>query len=73
MKCKVLVRPSGAYNGEVWPPVGETIELPDTVAEAMAKAGNVEIVKAPAKKAAEGSEKRPAATKAAETRKGSGS
>lgn len=69
-KCKVLVRPTGAYDGKVWPQVGETVDLPDHVAEAMARSGNVEIVKTPAKKAAEPSkaEKRPATHKAAESR-----
>jgi hypothetical protein len=71
-KVKVLVRPLGGYNGEVWPEVGETIDLPDHVAEGMAKAGNVELVKTPAKTAAakpNDSEKRPASAKGVETRK----
>ena len=72
MKCKVLVRPTGSYNGQEWPEVGETIDLPDTVAEGMVKSGNVEIVKAPAAKTAQsgGAEKRPAAPKNVESRKG---
>ncbi len=70
-KCKVLVQPLGGYNGEVWPEVGEAIELPDHIAKGMVEAGNVEIVKAPAKKTAESdAEKRPAASKNVETRKG---
>lgn len=70
MKCKILVRPIGGYNGAPWPEVGETIDLPDHVAEGMARSGNVEIVKTPAKKAAEPpkAEKRPAVHKAAESR-----
>jgi hypothetical protein len=90
MKCKILVRPSGSYNGEEWPEVGETIDLPTSVAEGMAVTGIVEIVSSAAQKAAEKKaadadpdhappvdaplldepEKRPASTKAVETRPG---
>lgn len=69
-KCKVLVRPTGAYNGEAWPAVGETIDLPDSVAEGMARSGNVEIVKesAPDKPAEGAAESRPAPKKSTESR-----
>lgn len=68
MKCKILVRPTGAYNGAVWPAVGETIDLPDAIAESMAAAGDVEIVKAAAKTTEPKVETRPASKKDVETR-----
>jgi len=52
MKVKIRIRPTGAYNGEVWPEVGETIDLPDHVARGMAASGLVEITNASAQKAA---------------------
>jgi hypothetical protein len=59
MKVKIVNRPSGILNGQPWPEVGEEIDLPDVVAEGMADAGAVEIVKAkPAKKAAAKPEKK---------------
>lgn len=70
MKVKILTRPTGLLNGEEWPKVGETVDLPDSVAEDMVKAGHVE--KVAAKKAAakpEKAEKRPAAKADVETRK----
>ena len=70
MKVRILVRPTGLLNGAEWPKVGETVDLPDAVAEGMVKAGHVE--KAAAKKAAakpEKAEKRPAAKADVETRK----
>lgn len=58
-KVKVVKQPSGLINTQPWPEVGETVELPDTVAEDMAEAGWVEVLKV---------EKRPAAKKAEEKR-----
>ncbi|WP_125777189.1 hypothetical protein [Antribacter gilvus] len=46
MKVRVKVRPSGLINGRVWPEVGETIDLPDSVVVGMLNAGQVEAVKA---------------------------
>lgn len=60
---RIKVRPTGLINGREWPPVGETIDLPDAVAEGMAGAGHVEIVKDEPKV-----EKRPAPTKRVEKR-----
>lgn len=65
MKVRIKVQPSGLLNSEPWPEVGETIDLPDAVAETMAGAGAVEIVKAAPKKV----EKRPAPKADVETRK----
>lgn len=58
-KVKIVKQPSGLINTQPWPEVGETVELPDTVAEDMAEAGWVEVLKV---------EKRPAAKKAEEKR-----
>jgi hypothetical protein len=71
MKVKIVNRPSGILNGQPWPEVGEEIDLPDIVAEGMADAGAVEIVKAkPAKKAAAKKAETATASKAkVETRK----
>jgi hypothetical protein len=60
-KVRILVRPTGCLNGAVWPQVGETTDLPDAVAQDMASAGTVEVVKV---------EKRPAPTAKVEKRKG---
>jgi hypothetical protein len=49
-KVRILVRPSGLINGVEWPEVGQTIDLPDAVADGMVKVGDVERVAA--KKAA---------------------
>jgi hypothetical protein len=62
-KVRIVVRPTGSINGADWPEVGKTIDLPDVVAEAMASAGNVEVVAV---------EKRPAPTKGVEKRGGRG-
>jgi hypothetical protein len=71
-KYTVKVQPLGLLNGNPWPEVGETIELPDAVAKGMVAAGHLEDVK-PAKKAAAKSEdrveKRPASKANVETRK----
>lgn len=64
-KVKIKVQPTGLLNGQYWPEVGETVDLPDAVAEAMAEAGHVEPVKA-----ADKVEKRPAPTKGVEKRGG---
>lgn len=62
MKVRVLIPPTGIYNGRPWPAKGETIDLPDHVAEGMIGAGNVERVEEPKV------EKRPASTKGVEKR-----
>lgn len=59
MKVKIVKRPSGLLNTQEWPEVGETVDLPDVVAQDMAEAGWVEALKV---------EKRPAAKKAEEKR-----
>jgi hypothetical protein len=78
MKVRIKVQPSGLLNAEPWPEAGETIDLPDAVAEEMIASGALEAIKekpakkAAAKKAAEPAdkvEKRPASTKGVETRK----
>lgn len=58
-KVRVVVRPTGCINGADWPEVGQTVEVPDVVAESMAAAGHVEVVV----------EKRPAPRKGVENRK----
>jgi hypothetical protein len=72
MKVRVINPPSGLLNSRPWPAAGEEIDLPDAVAETMAGAGDVEIVKAKpaAKKATKAAEKRPASKADTETRKG---
>lgn len=72
-KVRILVRPSGLINGVDWPAVDEVMDLDDAVAEGMAAAGVVEVVKdkpkTPAKKqAAAKVETRPAPTKGVEKR-----
>lgn len=62
-KVRVLVQPTGCINGNYWPEVGGELELPDQVAEDMAAAGWVEVVKAVKKV-----EKRPASTAKVEKR-----
>ena len=42
MKVRIKIRPTGLYNGQYWPKVGETIDLPDAVAVGMLKAKQVE-------------------------------
>ena len=63
-KVEIVTKPSGLINGRDWPEPGETLELPDDVAESMAAAGAVKLVKSAAKKV----ETRPAATENVETR-----
>ena len=46
MKVRIKIQPSGPYNGEPWPPVGEVIDLPDHVALGMLQSGSVTAVKA---------------------------
>lgn len=41
MKVQIKVQPSGAYNGAPWPEKGETIDLPDHIAEGMLESGFV--------------------------------
>ncbi|NUR81002.1 MAG: hypothetical protein HOQ21_11225 [Dermatophilaceae bacterium] len=73
MKVRIKVRPSGLINLREWPEVGETIDLPDDVAEGMIASGDVEAVKdekkPAAKTAAKKAETRPASSKSTETRK----
>lgn len=57
MKVNIKVRPTGTINGQPWPEVGETIDLPDVVAEGMSDW--VEAAKV---------EKRPASRKGVEKR-----
>ena len=45
MQVRIEVRPTGGYNGEAWPAVGEVIDLPDHVALGMLQAGHVSAVK----------------------------
>ena len=69
-KVEVVTQPSGLLNGRPWPEVGESLELPDVVAESMVEAGWVKDVKPAAKTAAADKvEKRPAAKADTETRK----
>lgn len=75
MNVRIIEQPSGLLNGVAWPAAGETIDLPDEVAEGMIGAGQVERVKEqakPAKKAAakppSAEEKRPASTAKVEKR-----
>jgi hypothetical protein len=35
MKVRIKVRPTGYINGQSWPAVGETMDLPQVVAESM--------------------------------------
>ena len=44
MKVQIKVRPTGAYNGQPWPQIGEQIELPDHVAVGMLASGLVTAV-----------------------------
>lgn len=64
MKVTVKVRPTGLYNGQEWPAVGESMDLPDLVADSMIGAGLVVAAKEAPK-----TEKRPASTDKVETRK----
>lgn len=45
MRVRIMVRPTGAYNGAEWPQVGEVIDLPEHVAVGMLNAGSVEAVR----------------------------
>lgn len=49
MKVRIKIQPSGLYNGQPWPAVGKTIELPDHVAVGMLNSKLVEPIKAGAK------------------------
>lgn len=73
-KVRIIVRPTGAINGQYWPAKGECIDLPDAVAVSMVAAGHVELVPDEKPKAAEKPaakiEKRPAPTRSVESRKG---
>lgn len=66
MRVRIIVRPTGLLNGQEWPAVGQTIDLPKVVAEGMAEAGDVEVV---VEKASEKpAEKRPERQAAVEKR-----
>jgi hypothetical protein len=69
MKARVKVQPTGLLNGEAWPEAGETVNLPDSVAKDMIGSGDLEEIKAPAKKAEKKVEKAVALTAKVETRK----
>lgn len=71
-KVRIIVRPTGLINGQEWPEAGQTMDLPKSVAEGMAAAGDVEIVAdaKPVDKTAAKVEKRPAPKANVETRKG---
>lgn len=58
-RVRVVVQPTGCINGSYWPEVGGELELPDAVAEDMAAAGWLEVVKV---------EKRPASKAKVEKR-----
>ena len=64
MRVRINVQPSGAYNGQPWPAVGDEIDLPDHVALGMLQAGTVAAVKA------EPVPEKAVASKKPETRKG---
>lgn len=73
MKVRIIVRPTGLLNGQEWPEVGGTIDLPKAVADGMIEAGHVEAVgEKKAEKKAEAppksEEKRPASQSGAEKR-----
>lgn len=68
MKVRVKARPTGTINGEPWPEVGDTIDLPEVVVEGMGDW--LEPVKTEKRPAQDKSEKRPAAK--AEKRPASG-
>jgi hypothetical protein len=57
MKVRIVVQPTGLINGQPWAPVGEEMDLPEAVVEAMKDAGYLEVV-----------ETRPAAKKGVEKR-----
>jgi hypothetical protein len=63
MKVRIKTQPSGLFNGQPWPEVGEEIDVPDVVGADLCDSGVATPVAEKAK-----AEKRPAATKA-ETRK----
>jgi hypothetical protein len=42
MKARMKAHPSGLYNGQPWPEVGDVVDLPDHVAEGMIDAGHLE-------------------------------
>lgn len=60
MKVRIIVPQTGLYNGAPWPAPGETIDLPEHVAEGMIRNGHVENAKGKAS-----DEAREAADKAA--------
>lgn len=67
MKVRIVHRPTGCINGQVWPKAGGTIDLPNDVAEGMIRTGTVE--KVGAEKVEKPVETRPAPTDKVETRK----
>jgi len=72
MKVRIKVQPTGCINGQVWPKVGEIVDLPKAVAADMQRVGNVEPVadepKVPEVKPEPKKETRPAPVKAVEKR-----
>jgi hypothetical protein len=67
MRVRIVVRPTGALNGRDWPLVGETLDVPQVVADDLIGAGNALAV-ASAKKVEPKIEKRPAPTAKVEKR-----
>lgn len=65
MKVRVKMQPTGTINGQSWPEVGDTIDLPEVVVDVMGDW--VEPVRAD-KKSDKKVEKRPASDKGVETR-----
>jgi hypothetical protein len=68
-KYKVKVQPSGLINTAPWPAAGETVDLPESIGDAMVDAGTLESL-SKAKKTAKAQkvEKRPATRKGEEKR-----
>jgi hypothetical protein len=69
---RVTYNLTGYINGQLWPAVGEEIDLGDADVSGMVEAGHLEVVKPAKKKAAkkpDDSEKRPASQAKTETRK----
>lgn len=70
MKVRIVQRPTGLLNGQEWPEEGQTVDLPDGVAEAMIGAGHVEKAQgsSSSRPSTGQTEKRPAPAKRAEKR-----
>ena len=64
MKVRIKVQPTGLLNGREWPAAGEEIDVPDVVGADLCASGAAIPV------AEKRAEKRPAAKKTTEKRKG---